>query len=73
METTKCLDCGHIMSFTNKPKTGSLVHCTSCGTELQVVWLDPLELDWPFIDDDDFEDDDYYDDDDDDDFYDDDD
>jgi lysine biosynthesis protein LysW len=68
------MDCGSAIPFTNKPKTGSLVNCTSCGTELQVVWLDPLELDWPFIDDyDDFEDDDDFYDDDDDDFYDDDD
>jgi hypothetical protein len=23
------------------------VTCKSCDTELEVVWLDPLELDWP--------------------------
>jgi hypothetical protein len=23
------------------------VTCKSCDTEVEVVWLDPLELDWP--------------------------
>jgi lysine biosynthesis protein LysW len=29
-----------------------LLTCAECGAELELVWLDPLELDWPFIDDD---------------------
>jgi hypothetical protein len=28
-------------------KIGLQVTCKSCDTELEVVWLDPLELDWP--------------------------
>jgi hypothetical protein len=38
-----------------------MVTCSRCDAELEVVWLDPVELDWPFIDDYDDEED-YYDD-----------
>jgi lysine biosynthesis protein LysW len=31
------------------PKMGMLVACADCGAELEIVWLDPLELDWPYI------------------------
>lgn len=70
METVNCLDCGSEIVFRQNPKTGMLVTCSKCGAELQVVWLDPLEIDWPFIDnddddDDEDEDDELYDDDDD--------
>jgi lysine biosynthesis protein LysW len=31
---------------------GQRVKCGACGTELEVVWLDPVELDWPYDEDD---------------------
>ena len=65
MDTAKCLDCGSMITFSRQPRTGNLVNCPSCGTELQVVWLDPLELDWPYYDDYDDDEDDFDDDDDD--------
>jgi hypothetical protein len=30
-----------------KPKLSQAVRCFECDTRLEVVWLDPLELDWP--------------------------
>jgi len=39
---------------------GSQVTCPECDAELEVVWLDPIELDWPFDDEDYDDDDDYY-------------
>ena len=69
METANCLDCGSEIILKKPPQTGQLVTCNHCGTELQVVWLDPLELDWPYMDDYDEDDEEYdYDDDDDDDY-----
>ncbi len=45
------------------PKMGQTVRCSTCGAQLEVVWLDPVELDWPFDDDEGDElDDDYWDD-----------
>ncbi|MBN1667401.1 MAG: hypothetical protein JW862_09940 [Anaerolineales bacterium] len=68
-EVAECPACGNEVRFRTKPRMGQLVTCPSCESELEVVWLDPVELDWPFDEEDDFEDDDDYYDDDDDDFY----
>lgn len=65
MELADCPNCGFVIRFKTIPEMGDLVTCPKCNTELEVVWLDPIELDWPFEDDDeDFEDDyeeEYYD------------
>ena len=52
MDVVKCLSCDEEIRILRSPKMGMLVTCADCGAELEVVWLDPLELDWPFIDDD---------------------
>jgi alpha-aminoadipate carrier protein LysW len=52
MEVANCIGCNTEIRFRQSPKIGMLVSCDECGAELEVVWLDPLELDWPFIDDD---------------------
>ena len=52
MENVKCLACDEDIRIIRSPRMGTLVTCAECGAELEVVWLDPLELDWPFIDDD---------------------
>jgi lysine biosynthesis protein LysW len=51
MEVANCIGCNTDIRFRQSPKIGMLVTCEECGAELEVVWLDPLELDWPFIDD----------------------
>ena len=51
MEVANCIGCNTEIRFRQSPKIGMLVSCDECGAELEVVWLDPLELDWPFIDD----------------------
>jgi lysine biosynthesis protein LysW len=60
MVKAECPACNTNVNLGGKPKMGQRLKCNSCGTELEVVWLDPVELDWPY-DDDDFDD---YDDDD---------
>ena len=39
-----------------KPKMGQQIVCPSCDEVLEVVWLSPVELDWP-IDDEEYDDD----------------
>ena len=56
MNTAECPQCGNEVSLGTQPKLGKLVECKECGAELEVVWLDPLELDWP-LDEDEFEED----------------
>jgi lysine biosynthesis protein LysW len=58
------------MRLAEKPKLGEKITCPECGEVLEVVELNPVELDWAFDDDEYYDD---YDDDDDDDDYDDDD
>ena len=59
MQSAECPQCGNNVSVGAQPKMGKRVSCKECGAELEVVWLDPLELDWPLdadeLDDEDFE------------------
>ena len=60
MNFADCISCNAEISFSTTPKMGHLVKCPQCNAELEVVWLDPIELDWPFDDDYDGEDEEYY-------------
>lgn len=58
-----CLDCDHALNIKNA-KIGQKVTCSNCGSEMEVIGINPVELDWvyePIDDDEDFDD---YDDDD---------
>ena len=65
MPYTTCPGCDDEMYIPGRPRVGTFVTCKTCEAELEVVEVNPLELDWRQMDDDD--DDDYDDDDDDDD------
>lgn len=54
MSESVCPSCSAQVSVKGAPKIGMKVTCRSCDTALEVVWLDPLELDWP-MDDSDYE------------------
>jgi alpha-aminoadipate carrier protein LysW len=60
MEIAECVSCGADIKFRESPKMGQSVKCQNCNAELEVVWLDPVEVDWPFDDDYDEDDEDYY-------------
>jgi len=60
-----CPECDENITLKGKVEWGQQVNCPHCGTELEVINTNPLELDWIFDD----YDDDYDDDDDDDDDY----
>jgi len=51
-----CPSCTAQVNLGPKPKMGQHIFCLECDNELQIVSLDPLELDWPFDDDDDDDD-----------------
>jgi lysine biosynthesis protein LysW len=53
-----CPECDAIVRFTKMPKMGYIVACSECDTKLEVIDIDPLELDWAIEMDEDFDDDD---------------
>ena len=59
----ECPSCGEEVRVPS-PKIGQHVACPNCKMQWEVIWLDPVELDWPYLEDDGEE---YYDYDDDDD------
>lgn len=42
-----CPSCGEEIRLRNQPRLGQEVRCPYCSTELEIVELDPAELDWP--------------------------
>ena len=53
MQKAECPQCEKDVAVGSHPTIGKVVRCDGCGAELEIVWLDPIELDWPLIDDDD--------------------
>ncbi|MEW5986801.1 MAG: hypothetical protein AB1791_09220 [Chloroflexota bacterium] len=48
MVTALCPDCEHPIDLTSHPKKGQLMVCPNCHTELEVISLNPVELDWAY-------------------------
>ena len=48
MVKADCPACDAKVHLGVKPKMGQRVVCPSCDTEIEVVWLEPVELDWPY-------------------------
>jgi alpha-aminoadipate carrier protein LysW len=44
--STWCVECDSRISLRIMPEMGDIITCHECGTQLEVVGLDPLELDW---------------------------
>ena len=42
----ECLECGEETSITGELRTGKHVMCLDCGTWMEVISLDPVEVDW---------------------------
>lgn len=60
-----CPECDGDVYLKSQPSIGDRVDCPHCETELEVVSLHPVELDWPWDDDEESEEWDDWDDDDD--------
>ena len=49
MTTIKfCLDCDHEIDLTHQLTVGQRITCPNCGVELEIIKLEPLELDWVY-------------------------
>lgn len=51
MMFTKCPSCQGEIKFTGRPHMSQQVRCRNCDAQLEVVWLNPIELDWVEVDD----------------------
>lgn len=58
MPTTACPECSEDVYVDADSEQGDVISCDECGTDLEVVGLDPIELDIHENADDDFKDDD---------------
>ena len=47
-----CPSCGDEIRLRSQPGVGQQVLCPYCGAELEVIALDPVELDWVYYDED---------------------
>jgi lysine biosynthesis protein LysW len=41
-----CIDCGEAITLTGQIAIGQVVRCTECGVSMDVVSLDPVQVDW---------------------------
>ena len=57
MPTTACPECSEDVYVDADSEQGDVVSCDECGTDLEVVGLDPIELDIHEDSEDDFKDD----------------
>jgi len=58
MPTTACPECSEKVFVDAESEQGDIISCDECGTELEIVGLDPIELDIHADDDaDDYDDD----------------
>ena len=48
MKTTRCPMCKSNINLRHKPWKGQFIDCPSCEAVLEVVRLNPLELDWTY-------------------------
>jgi lysine biosynthesis protein LysW len=46
MSSTLCPDCGGKIMLGPKPRKGQWIACPHCNADLEIVSLNPLELDW---------------------------
>jgi len=50
MKKAECPSCGSTINLGSNTRMGQHLKCPVCRTELEVTWLDPLELDWLYDD-----------------------
>ena len=63
MSLAECPSCDGMVRVSSPTRIGQRVTCPSCGDLLEVIDVEPIELDWIYDDDDDDDDDDWGDDD----------
>jgi lysine biosynthesis protein LysW len=56
MEKTYCPNCDAVVSV-EKAKLGAIVRCRECDTQLEIISLNPFEVDFPLDYEEDWDDD----------------
>lgn len=56
-----CPDCDSRIDFPTNAQEGQLITCHNCESELEIIGLNPPELDWAYVGDDDWDWDDEWD------------
>ncbi|MBC7251603.1 MAG: lysine biosynthesis protein LysW [Anaerolineae bacterium] len=49
MAVAFCPDCGHRIKLGAGTREGQLIMCPNCDAELEVISLNPPELDWAYV------------------------
>ncbi len=44
----ECPSCEESITFHKPPRLGQILRCQFCESELEVIDLDPVTLDWPY-------------------------
>ncbi|HOC20724.1 MAG: hypothetical protein GYA30_09965 [Chloroflexi bacterium] len=57
MASAVCPSCGETIKVTGQVKIGRYITCPICDEMLEIIDVNPIELDWAFYDDEDNEDD----------------
>lgn len=48
MSSVLCPECGATIHIGNRGKVGEKIACPNCGARLEVISVNPLEVDWVF-------------------------
>ena len=56
MVIVQCADCDESIELGSQVRLGAKFTCARCGARLEVISLDPIEVDWAFDDEDDDDD-----------------
>jgi lysine biosynthesis protein LysW len=46
MAVTPCLDCGCMINLGPEPQKSQMAICPRCGSDFEIIELNPLDLDW---------------------------
>jgi lysine biosynthesis protein LysW len=49
MITVYCIDCEQEIRLETRPVEGEVLFCSNCGAEFEVISVEPIELDWVFL------------------------
>jgi lysine biosynthesis protein LysW len=55
MAVATCVECDEELAISGRPRLGTKLVCGHCGARLEVVSLEPVEVDWSYEDDEDDE------------------
>ena len=57
IQIAACPTCSHDIKLSGRPVIGAEITCPACGDQLQIVEIEPVQLDWLFDFDSEYDDD----------------